>query len=301
MYYVYRRPDPGEVFGSVMAVLVVIAIIFFIALYIGGIVLAVFLGIGVAIGLAYTLYVYIKSLVAACRNLGGSSVSNRLLGFLLGWLKLVALTSWYAFRENLQVANNAIIKAGAYRFLSFKKWMWLIVAPTVLLVGSALILFLAMVHLSVFLALAYLVLWLIVLALALMLAVSVVYALINTVRNFPDAVRTHGNALASFDFTRSAQFGEIFPVYVKGYFASLGGYIASIFSDNWAQSVNNFQSRTYHSLVSFWHYFLMISPVGLMAVSLVSALLVGAVYLVLFFPLFLANLIWICIAKIFFR
>ncbi len=301
MYYVYRKPDPGEVFGSVMAFLVVLAIIFFIALYIGGIVLAIFLGIGIAIGLAYTLYVYIKSLVAACQNLGTSSVSNRLLAFLLGWLKLVGLTSLYAFKENLQVASNAMIRAGGYRFLSFKKWMWLIVAPTVLVVGTALILLFAMVHLGVFLSLAYLAFWLIVAALALMLAVSVVYAIINTVRNFPDTVNMNGNIFASFDFTRSAQFGELFPVYVKGYFATLWGYISGVFSDNWAQSGNNFGAASGHSLISFWHYFLLISPVGLMAVSAVFAAVLGVFFLITFLPLFLANVIWLCIAKIFFR
>ena len=301
MYYVYRRPDPGEVFGSVMAVLVVVALFFFIALYFGAIVLSVFLGIGIAIGFAYTIYVYIKSLVSACRNLGGASVSNRLLAFLLGWLKLVGLTSLYAFRENLQVANNAIIRAGGYRFLSFKKWMWMIVAPTVLLIGTALILFLALVHFGIFFALAYLALWLIVAAFALMLAVSVVYAIINTVRNFPDAVSVNGNIFTSFDFTRGAQFGELFPIYIKGYFTTLWGYITSIFSDNWSQSGTNFSAASYHSLVSFWHYFLLISPVGLMAVSVLAAVLVGVFFGAVFLPMLLANVIWLCISKVFFR
>ena len=301
MYYVYRKPDPGEVFGSVMATLVVIALIVAFAVYIGGIILAIFLGIGVLIGLAYTLYVYIKALVQASRNLGGSSVSNRFLAFLLGWLKLVGLTSLYAFKENLQVANNAMIKASGYRLLSFQKWMWLIVAPTVLIVGTALILFLAMVHLGIFLTLAYIVLWLILAALALMLAVSIVYAIIITVRNFPDTVRANGNIFTSFDFTRSAQFSELFPVYVKGYFSTLWGYITGIFSDNWAQSGNNFSSASCYSLVSFWHYFLLISPVGLMAVSALFAAVIGAFFLVLFLPMLLANVIWLGISKIFFR
>ncbi|MBQ3063414.1 MAG: hypothetical protein IJC99_01245 [Clostridia bacterium] len=301
MYYVYKRPEPGDILGSILVVLVIVAMLFFIWAYLSAIVLAVFLGIGGVIGLAYTLYVYVKALASACQNLGGSSVSNKFLAFLLGWLKLVGLTSLYAFRENLQVANNAIIKAGGYRFLSFKKWMWLAVAVTVMLIGTVLILFLALVHLGVFLALAYLAFWLVVAALALMLAVSVVYAVINTVRNFLSATGMHGNIFTSFDFSGSAQFSELFPVYVKGYFGTLWGYITSIFSDNWSQSVTNFQAASGYSLVSFWHYFLLISPIGLQIVSAVAAVMLGVFFLVLFFPLFLANVIWLCISKIFFR
>ena len=301
MYYVYRKPDPGEVFGSVMAFLVVVAFLFFLFAYFWGIVLLVFLGIGVTIGLAYTLYVYIKSFVEACRNLTPSSVSNRLLAFLIGWLKLVGLTSLYAFKENLQVASNAMLRASAYRLLSFKKWMWLIVAPTVLVIGTGLILFLAMLHFGVFLSLAYLAFWLIVAALAVMFAAGLVYAVIYTIRNFPGTVNMNGNIFTSFDFSRSAQFSELFPVYVKGYFGTLWGYISGIFSDNWAQSGNNFSAASGHSLVSFWHYFLWISPIALMAVSLVFAVVLGAFFLIAFFPLFLANVVWLCISKIFIR
>ncbi len=72
MPYYYRKPEPGEVFGSVITFLVIAAIIAAFAFYFGIIVLFVFLGIGAAIGLVYAIIVYAKSFAAARSPSGGS-------------------------------------------------------------------------------------------------------------------------------------------------------------------------------------------------------------------------------------
>ena len=122
-YYYYEKPDAGDVFGSIMATLVIVGILLYLAICISFYILMVFCGIGVLIGTVYALVVYLKSFVFVCRRVWYSSAGgNRLLGILTKWLVIIKDTSISAFCENFRTAGKAFSNAGMYRFLSFRKW-----------------------------------------------------------------------------------------------------------------------------------------------------------------------------------
>lgn len=298
---VYYKPDPGDVFGSIMAFLVLMLVLFLVFAQISMYILFVFLGIGCAIGLFYAIVVYVRSFVGACRTLGTVGVRNGLGRFLLKWAKLFGLASWYALKENFAIAQNALIKAGGYRFLSFKKWMWLVVAPTVLVCGALLIVAVIFLQLFVFFSATMFLVGLVLTALALLFLAGTVYAVIQTVRNIPYAWRNNGNIFASFDFSKYPYWKDLFPVHVKGYFGSLFGCCKDIFVENWNQGVSNFQTSKGYSIFSIVKYFLLITPVSILLFSL-PFLFAFVVFFLIVFPLMLlANVIWIVIAKIFFH
>ena len=139
----WRRPgyvvSAGDVLGSLLVFLVFAAFFAVIFFYVGYIGLIIFLSIGAVVGLAYSIYVYVKSFVTATKGLGSVTARNAFLTILLKWFTLYKEASRLAFIDNFSIARSAVTKSHGYRILSFRKWMWLMVAPATLIFGTVLI------------------------------------------------------------------------------------------------------------------------------------------------------------------
>ena len=298
-YYYYEKPDAGDVFGSIMATLVIVGILLYLAICISFYILMVFCGIGVLIGTVYALVVYLKSFFFVCRRVWYSSAGgNRLLGILTKWLVIIKDTSISAFCENFRTAGKAFSNAGMYRFLSFRKWMWLIVAPTVTVLGTLLILAVIFLHVLFFVFLVQLALSILAAILVFLLAIALVYSVVATVVNYIRSIQSRGSLIGAWEFSRSSTFGEIFPVYSVQHFQTLFGRVIDVFSNGWSQGVTNFTSIGGYGYVSFWRYFLLASPVGLLITAALFAVVYTPIALVLYLPMLLVNTLWVCIAKI---
>jgi len=297
----YRRPSAGDIFGSVLSFFLIFFVLLIALAYLLFPVFVFFMCIGVALGVFYALVVYIRAFVDACRQVGNVRARNGVTKFIFRWGVLFGKASWFACRDNFNIARNALLRASGYRLLSFKKWMWLLVAPSIMIFGTLLIAAIALLQLFMFAMAAFMIFWLLMLILALLFLGAFIYGVIDTVRNFSYTASRHNNIFTSFDFSKYAAFGELFPIHVKGYFQSLFGYCKDICTENWSQGITNFKSANTYSLFSFWRYFLLLSPVSLNLISALAVILFCVFFFLLFVPMFLANVVWLVIVKIFFR
>ena len=284
--------------AAVAVFVLVIGIIALIA-WIGGILLGIFLAVGALIGLGYALFVYVRAVINECKTIGSVTGSNGVTAFLRRWLFLFLRSSWTALKDNWDIAQSAVIKSKGEKL--FKKLMWLFVAPCVLVFGTVLIAAVGVVQIILFLALAMAILAIVFVIFVLLFTVAFVYGIIDTVKNCISVIPSNGNIFTTLDFSKYPLFSEIFPVRTKDYFTTLYGYCKDLCVENWTQGVTNFTTAKGYSAFSILRYFLLLSPIALTLLSAVVVVLFTVFFGVLYVPMLIVNVLWICIAKIFIR
>ena len=289
-YIVTERPDPGEAFGSLMAFLVIIGIIIAFAAMISWYILLVFLGIGILLGLGYALVMYIKSFVQAIKSLGAVSKNNAVLSFIAKWFFLFKETSKLAFMENLNVARSALINARSYRFLSFRKWMWLIVAPAVMIGGTLLILSIIFFNLMIVFSIISFILFLVITFITVSYLIYLFYAFYLSIKSLLDAF-ANDNPFSSLEFSRYNKMG-ILVSFPKGYFLSLFSVIKSLWSDAISLMGQNLYSSRNYAILNVVKYFLIISPLSIIVASIICTLVLFVALLIAFIPLFIVEFFW---------
>ena len=295
-YHDPRRPEPGDTFGSLFTFLVIFGVIFAIAFYLGSIVLMIFLAIGALIGLIYAVVAYIQSFVDACRMLGRISGRNSLTSILLKWWHLFKTASVIAFKSNLSVAHSAIIKAGGYRFLSFKKWMWLIVAPTVLVFGTAMIALVAFLQLLLLFFALQIVLVVLLAACIIYLTIAIGYAIGKVGHSLIDAFSIN-NPFSALDFSRYFLFSDLGRL-AKEYFSSLLRIVVELWDAGISLISSNFAAAKGYSAFNLIRYFLFVTPIAIMPITILFIGLIFIVMPILFIVLFIVEFFWAIIAKI---
>ena len=143
--YYYHR-DPGHAFGCFLLTLVLAAMLIFAIVYIGMIILYISLGIGCFIGFVYAIISYVRAHITAAKYY---SVKYKGLGVVRRFTAYMKDTARDSLSENLYVAKGAFNRFLFHRFLSFRKWMWLVVAPSVLIFGTFTVLVFLMVELLI--------------------------------------------------------------------------------------------------------------------------------------------------------
>lgn len=294
-YHDPRRPDPGDVFGSLFTFLAIFGILFAVAFYFGSIVLMIFLGIGALIGLIYAVIVYIQSFIDACKTLGGISGRNGLTSILLKWWHLFKTASINAFKNNLSVAHSAIIKVGGYRFLSFKKWMWFIVAPTVLVFGTAMIALVAFLQLLLLVGVLQIALSIILLACIIYLVIAVGYSIGKVGHGLINAFSI-SNPFRALDFSRYFLFSDL-GRFSRDYFSSLIKIVVEMWNAGISLISTNFSRAKGYSAFNLIRYFLFITPVAIVPITVLFIALMVIIMPIVFIPLFIAELVWVLIVK----
>lgn len=292
-----RNPyvETGDIFASLFVFLIFAGFFAVIFLYIGYIGLIIFLSIGVAIGLGYALYIYIKCFVAATKSLSGVSSINLFKTTVLRWFTLFKIASRNAFSDNVAVAHSALIKSHAYRFLSFRKWMWIIVAPTTFIFGSVLIVAAIALQALLLLIAVFFVIGVILLLCALMFVADIVYSVIATCKNFSPAFAGKDNIFKCFEFNMSSSFKAI-PSSTKNYFVTFASYMKGIWDENLALGKSNIRMGSGYKLLSFQRYFLYISIATLILIAIILNLLMSLVLWVVFVLIFASYILWTLIA-----
>lgn len=294
-----RNPyvEPGDIFASLFVFLIFAGIFAVIFFYIGYIGLIIFLSIGVAIGLGYALYIYIKNFVAATKLLSSVSSTNLFKTTVLRWFTLFKIASRDAFSDNVAVARSALIKSHAYRFLSFRKWMWIIVAPSTFIFGTILIVAVIALQALLILKAVFIVIGIIFILCALMFIADIVYSVIATCKNFSPAFAGKDNIFKCFEFNMSSNFKAI-PTSVKNYFVTLASYVKGIWDENLALGKSNIRMGSGYKLLSFQRYFLFLSIATLILSAIFFNSLMALGLCVSFVLIFASNILWTLIATL---
>lgn len=293
-----RRNYAEDIFAGLMAFLIIAVIFLIIFLYIGYIALIVFLSIGLAIGLAYAIYIYIKSFITIAKKLHTITARGKAKSFFLKWFMLFKDTTKLAFVDNFSIAKAAIIKSHGYKFLSFKKWMWLIVAPATLVFGTSLILAIIILQGMILLAIAFILTAIILLFCSVFLLLDFVYAIIATLKNFGSSFAGKDNIFRQIEFTKSANLKGLGGG-IKKYYKVMLSYCKSIWNENYLLSKSNITMAHTYRIFSLQRYFLYLSVVSLMFIAIIVDLVLILGLTLIFAFVVIANLIWLPVALIF--
>lgn len=293
----YRRSYAGDIFASIIVFLIIAAIFLVIFFYIGYIGLIIFLSIGVAIGLAYAIYIYVKSFITVAKRLHTITARGKVKSFFLKWFVLFKDTTKLAFVDNFSIAKTAITKSHGYKFLSFRKWMWLIVVPATLVFGTILILAIILLQGVLLFAIAFIVAAIVLLLCIIFLLLDFGYAIIATVKNFGSSFAGKGNIFLKIEFTKSSDLKGLGLGIVK-YYKVMFSYCKGIWSENYLLSKSNIAMASTYRIISFQRYFLYLSIVSLMLLAAIMNLLLIIGLTIIFLIMLIANILWLPIALI---
>ncbi len=297
-YVVYTRPTLGEVLGSLLVYLIIAFILIMLAVYVSWIILAVFVGIGVVIGLCYALFIYIRALIGAIRaGVGYSARSSGAVMAVFERLFVISLTAAQtAFQDNLTIASNAVARSQGYRVLSFRKWMWLVVALAVIVFGLCLIVAVILAELGILAGVALAVLSVLALICLLYCIAALIYALIFGGKIAWTAV-VDQHDFSCFVFNKYATFSDVGRAFGI-YFPWIGRCVAQLWQETLTLARDNFTDSLTRPVLSLSRWLLFVSPVMLVPCACLYTVLVALAFGLLFLFAWPAFVIWTCIAKL---
>lgn len=295
--YVYTRPSAGEIFGSLMAFLVIAGIILALAAYVSWIILFVFLGIGGAIGIGYALFIYVRAFVSSVRSLSGFTPrsSGVLSGLAEKMFAVSANTAATAFSDNLAVASGAVTRSQSHRLISFRKWMWLVTALTIVVFGLCLIAGIILAEFTIVLAIALIVMALLAAICVLYLLVAIFYSLFFTGK-FLVAGIGDNISFSCFSFHLYTIFADVGRAFIDSY-SSLGRAILCLWNESLQFVKDNIQTALSMPLLSIKKWLYLVSPLTVVLWAVVLMAIAATVLSLVFFIIWFAMLLWTCMAK----
>lgn len=148
MRYYYKRDADHSIttdgcLSSLFTFLFLGSIIVALFIYLGIYVLCAFVAVGIIIGLVCAIISIIKSIPEAISDAkmggtysqGNAKVPRLLLRFVGGLFK-------HSFHNTIEYSKNALDEAKTHRFFSFKKWMYLAVSLSSIVLGTIILLIL---------------------------------------------------------------------------------------------------------------------------------------------------------------
>lgn len=298
-YYVVREESAAERFGGCMTFLVIAAIIIGVLIYFAWYVLLAFLALGLLLGCLYSLMVYAKAMYQAIQDIryNPPQATSTFMALVKGyWLFLFEVTRHSAI-ETASVAQNSFYKFLNNRFLSFQKWMWLIVSGTIIVGGVVFVIAISAIQITLFLALVWVMAMLIITAMLINVAVALVY---TTVLEISDIVKNTGMflGLSSFDFTSSASY----PVLIANFPAlrdNAKAYYAAIFNDYLERARLFISLSKAYRIISIKKWFNLASALTVSVCFIVYNLIYSILYLVAFILIWIVNAVWTTFATLF--
>jgi hypothetical protein len=293
MWVRVRTVDGSDIFAGIVVFLAILGVCLLLFFYVGIIALAIFLGIGVCIAGVYALIVYIRALVDAIRMVGVGGYSS-FGGFLKNWATVILTASGNAFKQNVTVAGNALGRAHNYRLLSFRHWMWFIVAPATIIMGTVVILAVILLHIVAAIAVAILLAELMLVYLALAFVCACGYSLVMFFKNLfgEDLGRVY-----AFNFSLSSTLPD-FAYASKQFFTELWAICVSVWKDDWSMGTNNRSYASNYKIIMPQYVFLTASLITMPFISTIFDALVLVVGCICYIFLALANFFWTLLAML---
>ena len=297
MFGYYRRPDAGDIFGTLLVILVIALIIFAFVAYFGAIILFIFLGIGVAIGAVLALVIYIKELLNALGSLKSYMGANGFTTFLGRWFMLFKVTTVNSFKALFTCAGNALAKSSGFKFLSFKKWMWLVVAPSVIIFGVGAMAAFTLLQIGIILFLVQIALYLLCTIVSLYLLVCVGFSIVKSFAIMLGKLMLD-SPFAHLDFSTLVTYNQ-YGKYCKGYYLSVFDCFLHMYKETASYVKSNFIIGGTYPFFSIKKWFYYISAITMFPITAILSVLFVIVFSVISVPLFIAEIVWITIATVF--
>lgn len=296
---IYERPSAAEVFGTILTILILGAIVVCFAAWLSWWILIAFLGVGVFIGLVYALIVYIRALFHAMGNLGSyvPRSNSAVLGVIEKLFALNAMTAVEAFNTNRFNAGSALTRAQSYRLISFRKYMWLIAALSMVVFGILLIGAFIALQFGIFLSLAAALVGVVAAICFLYFFAAFFYGLGYETAYFFGSCRSELD-FSCYTFTRYVTFRDVADC-LRTAFSPLGRMISEFWRNTLDRARDNFTDGMSRPLYSLYRWLQLISPATLVLWAGVWTLL-GCIFLpILLFFMWLGLLLFTCVIKIF--
>lgn len=296
---IYQRPSAAEVFGTILVIFIVGGIVVGLAAWLSWWILIAFLGVGVLIGFVYALIVYIRAFFHAISNIGGYSPrsTSAMLGVIEKLFALNAMTAVEAFNTNISNSAGALTRAQSYRLISFRKWMWLIAALSMVIFGVLLIGGFIVLQFGVFLWLAAALIGVVAAICFLYFFVSLFYGLGYETMYFFDTCRSELD-FSGYVFTKYANFHDV--IYcLRTAFSSFGRSITEFWRNTLDRARDNFNEGLSRPLYSLYRWLLLVSPAALVLWAGIWTLISCFFLSILFFFMWLGLLLFTCLMKIF--
>ena len=298
MFFFRNNREPttgGDIFAGFILFLIIASIIAILAVYVGLFILSIFLGIGVGIGLIYSIIVYVRAFMSSIPTIKTKTGKGPISTFLLKYFVLLKETSILAFKDNISIAQSALIKAHSYRFISFKKWMWLIVAPSVLIIGSALIILLALLQFQLLALLSLFIVIIVGLIILCCAIINMITAIANNLSILKKTCSVH--RLQCFEFSNSTTYNS-FVISCKTYWSGFIAIIKDIYRDNISAIKVNYADAISYGLLHIKRYYYLGVVVATYLLTLMLIFGTILVRMIVFIPLLLANIFWATIMAI---
>lgn len=173
-YVVVEDDNHSGCLTALLIGIIVIAVVAYFAFYVLAIALGIILIISGVIGTFITIRNYIVALRDCITKYGHSIKPNGWIipTFLYRWIKISWETTKDAWSYNVGNIKNFFGKIGFYKFLSFKKWIYLFSGLSIIIFGT-------IVSLSILLLHFYLIFIALNLIVTVLLAVSIIFGLIG--------------------------------------------------------------------------------------------------------------------------
>ncbi len=282
--------------GGCMVALIIGIFILVLLAYFFGIILAIFLGIGAFIGLIYALVVFIKAFIYACQTVRSVTGRNGITTLLLRWWHLFKVSTTESFKNNFSIAQSAILKSGAYRTLSFKKWMWFIVAPSVMVVGTLMIAAVAFFQLFLLGSILSIILMIAAVIVGIYSIIAIGYAIFQVIKILAGAFGMY-RPFSALNFSRYFLFSDL-GVMTKDYFGNIIQVVKGIWNDTISLISTNYASARAYPHFNVIRIFLLVTPIVLVPFALLFIALMFVIMSILYIPLFIAEFFWAILAKI---
>lgn len=135
-----RYYDDAEIFANIMVFLVVFVLLGVFIFYFALIVLSIFLAIGAVIGGIYAVIGVISVLPQVITDVKAKSYrGGRTAVFFKKFLYFFVSIAKFSIVELIRRAKKILVKFSARRFLSFTKWMYLMLAISIIVFGIAIL------------------------------------------------------------------------------------------------------------------------------------------------------------------
>lgn len=293
-----RYYDDAEIFGSIMTILVLLVFITVCFIYFALITLCVFLAVGVVIGGIYAIIGIMSVLPKVVSDVKAKSYfGGRIVVFMKKFLYFFISIAKFAIVELINRAKKILVKFSAKKIFSFKKWMYLILAISIIVFGIADLAFVWLICASLLFAVIFPPLTLLVLLFAILYVIAFFVMAFVTIKGSFVCVGLYFIPTC-YRFARKPPLNELAGIPCR-YCRQAGDFINAVWRgcDNFISVLKN--RIGIHSAIHPYEMFITTLKINYYIFAPVIIFIETLLSSIVFFIIYLVNTIWILIRSMF--